>query len=34
MVSGLVVEGSCEHIPEPAVSGIVLCGGYLHLSPT
>ena len=33
MVSGLVVEGSSEDIPEPAVSGIVLSGGHLHLSP-
>ena len=33
MVSGLMVESSCENIPEPTVSGIVLCGGYLHLSP-
>ena len=33
VVSGLVVESSSEHIPEPAVCSIVLCCGHLHLSP-
>ena len=33
VVSGLVVESSREHVPEPAVCGIVLCRGHLHLSP-
>ena len=28
-----MVEGSSEDSPEPAVGSIVLCGGYLHLSP-
>lgn len=33
MVSGLVVQSSCEDVPEPTVSGVVLCGGHLHLRP-
>ena len=33
MVSGLVIESTSEHIPEPAVSGVVLCRGHLHLRP-
>ena len=28
-----MVECPSEHSPEPAVGSIVLCGGYLHLSP-
>ena len=33
VVGGLVVEGSCEHVPEPTVGGVVLCRGHLHLRP-
>lgn len=33
VVGCLMIEGSSEHVPEPAVSGIVLCGGHLHLCP-
>ena len=33
VVSGLMVESSSAHVPEPAVSGIVLCCSNLHLSP-
>ena len=33
VVGCLMVEGPCEHRPEPAVSRIVLCRCYLHLCP-
>ena len=33
VVSRLVVQGTREHIPEPAVRGVVLCGGHLQLCP-
>ena len=33
MVGCLVVEGSSEDVPEPAVGGVVLRGGHLHLRP-
>ena len=33
VVGGLVVQGSSEHTPEPAVRGIVLRGRHLHLRP-
>ena len=33
VVSGLVVESSSEHVPEPAICSIVLCRCHLHLSP-
>ena len=33
VVGGLVVEGSSEDVTEPAVCGVVLSGGHLHLCP-
>ena len=33
MVSCLMVQGSSEDSPKPAVSGIVLCCCYLHFRP-
>ena len=33
VVSRLVVQGTREHTPEPAVRGIVQCGGHLQLRP-
>ena len=34
MVSGLVVQSTCEHCPKPAPCGVVLCRGNLKLRPT
>lgn len=33
VMSGLVVEGPCEHGPEPATCGVVLCRRHLKLRP-
>ncbi len=33
VVCGLVVEGSCKDSPEPTICSVVLCCGYLELSP-
>ena len=34
VMSGLMVEGSSEHGPEPAACGVVLCRSHLELRPT
>lgn len=33
VMSGLMVEGTSEHGPEPAACGIVLCCSHLQLCP-